>query len=230
MSDMPLLEEKGRGKKGRVREYVEALGVALLLAFVIRSFVFEAFKIPSSSMVPTLLVGDHIFVNKFHYGWRIPFTKYWPVKFSELKRGDVVVFIWPVDESKDFIKRVIGLPGDTIRAVGHDLYVNGELLPHDDMAQPDTVIDTGYTYYRETVDGVTYTIRYDRDFSPPERTFQVPDNSFFVMGDNRDNSQDSREWGAVPRDSLKGQAMFVWLSRDYDEGGVRWKRFGTWIR
>lgn len=218
-------------KKGKIREYVEALLVAGLLAFVIRSFVFEAFKIPSSSMVPTLLVGDHIFVNKFHYGLRIPFTKYWPVQFGELKHGDVVVFIYPVDESKDFIKRVIGLPGDEIRTIGHDVYVNGTLLEHADAPPPPDVTDSDqYTYYRETHDGASYLIRYDRQYSLPERQFTVPEHSFFVMGDNRDNSQDSREWGAVPEKHLKGRAMFVWLSLNHDEGGVRWDRFGTWIR
>lgn len=218
-------------KKSVWREWGEGLLVAGLLAFVIRSFLFEPFKIPSSSMVPTLLVGDHIFVNKFHYGLRIPFTKYWPVHYHTLERGDVVVFIYPVDESKDFIKRVIGLPGDEIQTSGQELYVNGARVGHMSISPSDDLSDSDqYTYYRETLDGEAYTIRYHRYYSLPDRQFTVPEGMFFVMGDNRDNSQDSREWGAVPEKHLKGKAMFVWLSRDYDEGGVRWGRFGARVR
>ena len=230
MNEMPS-KNGAKKKKGQVREYGEALVVALLLAFVIRSFIFEAFKIPSSSMVPTLLVGDHIFVNKFHYGLRIPFTKYWPVHFHDVNRADVVVFVFLVDESKDFIKRAIGLPGDQIRTIGHDLYVNGALLLHEPTTPPPGLDDNdSYTYYRETYGTQSYLVRYAQNYSPPERHFTVPSGHFFVMGDNRDNSQDSREWGGVPMQNLKGNAMFVWFPRDYDHGGVRWKRFGHWIQ
>ena len=115
-------------KKGTVREYVESLGLAILVALTIRAFGIEAFKIPSGSMIPTLSIGDHIFVNKFIYGLRIPFTKYKFIKVHEPKRGEVIVFIYPVDEKKDFIKRVIGMPGDRIHIDGENIWVNGELL------------------------------------------------------------------------------------------------------
>jgi signal peptidase I len=216
-------------RKGVLREYVEAILVALLLAMVIRSFIVEAFKIPSSSMVPTLLVGDHIFVNKFRYGLRIPFTKSWPVHLHEAARGEVIVFIYPEDESKDFIKRVVGLPGDEIRLEGHDLWVNGKQVLHESISPPDGVEESGYVYYRETHDGKSYIIRYDRYGGQFDETYTVPGDGLFVMGDNRDNSQDSRVWGPVPLENLKGRAMFIWLSRDHIHGGVRWNRFGTGI-
>lgn len=216
-------------------ENVKAILGAVFLAFLIRSFVVEPFKIPSSSMVPTLAVGDHIFVNKFHYGLRLPFTKWWPLHLSQVERGDVVVFIYPVDESLDFIKRVVALPGDEVRVVGHDLYVNGAQLPHEEVdAAPDDTDGAPYRYYREQHGERAYVVRYERRYGETERTFHVPEGTFFVMGDNRDNSQDSREWGAVPFAHLKGKAMFIWISRDYTQSifshGIRWHRFGMGIK
>ncbi|MBT3180879.1 MAG: signal peptidase I, partial [Deltaproteobacteria bacterium] len=119
---------KLKKKKSTIREYVEALGVAVIVALIIRMFVFEAFKIPSGSMIPTLSIGDHIFVNKFVYGLRIPFTKHRFFRFTDPKRGDVVVFIYPEDESKDFIKRVIGLPGDRIHIDNDSISINDEVV------------------------------------------------------------------------------------------------------
>lgn len=239
MDDQATVEVSGSGVKKRrgavLWENVKAILGAVFLAFLIRSFVVEPFKIPSSSMVPTLAVGDHIFVNKFHYGLRLPFTKWWPVHFSQVERGDVVVFIYPVDESLDFIKRVVALPGDEVRVVGHELYVNGAQLPHEEVdAAADDTDGELYRYYREQHGAREYVVRYDRRAGEVERTFHVPEGAFFVMGDNRDNSQDSREWGAVPFAHLKGKAMFIWISRDYGQSifnhGIRWHRFGMGIR
>jgi signal peptidase I len=245
-------------KKSRFREYAEALLTAALIAFVLRAFVVEAFKIPSKSMVPTLMVGDHIFVNKFIYGIRIPLTKYWPVHFKKPARGDVVVFIYPKDESLDFIKRVVGIPGDQIRIQGDDLFVNGqkveaapiqvtgvnpknsrELLIQAPADFPDakrfqTVPFSpewdDYSYYLERLGEHTHLKQEAGRVFRDGETITVPEGKLFVMGDNRDNSADSREWGFVPMENLKGQAMFIWLSRDRDKGGVRWHRFGDWIR
>lgn len=219
-------------KKSTFREYAEAILIAGVCAFFIRSFVLEAFKIPSSSMVPTLLIGDHIFVNKFIYGLRIPLTKKWVAHFREPRRGEVVVFIYPKDERKDFIKRVIGLPGDTIRVAGRDLYVNGELLPKEvmpvDQAPP---VDRAHLdYFFEMVDGERHFVQHEKQFVRDGSEYVVPARHLFVMGDNRDGSADSRDWGFVPMENLKGKAMFIWLSWNSDATNVRWNRFGRWIR
>lgn len=237
-------------KKSIVREYSEAFLTAALVALLIRSFVIEAFKIPSGSMIPTLSIGDHIFVNKFIYGIRIPLTRKQIVKFKNPKRGDVIVFIYPVDESKDFIKRVVGLPGDTVRISGADVEVNGKLLPHRNL---DVEIDPenkrlltidkaevanipfvpnyqGYNFFEESIGDIKHIVQYEKGLWRPVYEVTVPDGSYFVMGDNRDNSADSREWGFVPEGYVKGKAMFVWLSLDKDQGGIRWNEFGRWIK
>lgn len=189
-------------KKGLIREYAEAAVIAILLALFIRTFVVQAFKIPSGSMEPTLLVGDHILVNKFIYGIKIPFINKTIVPISTPERNDVVVFIYPLDKSKDFIKRVIGLPGDTIEIMGHEIYINGRLLedPH------------GH-YGREGDNGVPAV---EKDHFGP---ITVPANHLFVMGDNRDHSYDSRFWGFVPVESLRGEAFIIYWS------WPNWKRF-----
>lgn len=222
----------GKKKKSTFRECTEAIFTAFLLAFAIRSFVIEAFKIPSSSMVPTLLIGDHIFVNKFIYGLRIPLTKKWAAHFREPKRGEVIVFIYPKDESKDFIKRVIGLPGDKVRIVGHDIYVNSILLPKEAMAVDGVVArDTAHLdYFMEATDGISHYVQHEKQYVREGGEYDVPAGHLFVMGDNRDGSADSREWGFVPMENLKGKAMFIWLSWDGEHTRVRWNRFGRWIK
>lgn len=249
----------GHKKKSKLREYIEALVTAVIIAFFIRSFIVEPFKIPSSSMVPTLLIGDHIFVNKFIYGLRIPLTKYRFWKFSEPKRGDVVVFLYPEDESKDFIKRVVGLPGDKVKFDGTNVLVNGEKLTHDKLeVEPDPkderLLDVikgpwngklpyfagwpNYDFYKEDLGAAKHLTQYEREavwrsvgkfVAQHGGEVVVPEGHLFAIGDNRDNSSDGREWGFVPMDNLKGKAMFVWLSLDNDHGWVRWKRFGSWI-
>ncbi len=245
-------------KKGIIREYIEALVTAILLAFVIRSFVVEPFKIPSKSMVPTLLVGDHIFVNKFAYGFRVPWTKKWITQFSDPKRGEVIVFIYPEDEKLDFIKRVIGEPGDKIRFQDGQLYINDVEVKEEDITIaginpknkrllsisnadskkiPDDFkkipFSRGFENYKiqlEDLVGANHFIQ--RSLLIPNNdpiNLTVPEGHYFVMGDNRDQSADSRVWGFVPRENLKGKALFIWLSLDNDRGGVRWGRFGKKI-
>lgn len=242
-------------KKGVVREYIEALLLAVVLAFVIRSFVIEPYKIPSKSMVPTLLVGDHIFVNKFVYGLRFPGTKKWLFKWHEPKRGEVIVFIYPEDEKLDFIKRLVGLPGDRIRIHEGQVFVNERevtaqevLIKGVDPANKRKLLIAqagaqelptslsripyfrGYENYQikvEELGEVKHLMQKSRQMpSNDEFDLVVPPDSFFVMGDNRDQSADSRVWGFVPRENLKGKAMFIWLSLDSDRGGVRARRFG----
>lgn len=246
-------------KRGGIfREYGEALFLALLLAFVVRSFVIEPYKIPSKSMVPTLLVGDHIFVNKFIFGLRWPGTTKWMAKFGEPKRGEVIVFIYPEDTSLDFIKRVVGLPGDKISLKEGQLFVNGEPVlqsdividgidPEDErrlLVHPDSLASLpvslqtipyfkeykNFQIKQENLTGYQHLIQRNR-LVPQNDTImiKVPEGHYFVMGDNRDHSADSRVWGFVPRENLKGKAMFIWLSLDNDLGGVRYRRFGDLI-
>jgi signal peptidase I len=201
-----IKDKKTIKKKSTFREYAEAAAIAVLLALFIRTFVVQAFKIPSGSMEPTLLVGDHILVNKFIYGIKIPFIRTTLIPISEPSRGDVIVFIYPVDKSKDFIKRVIGLPGDTIRTEGKKIFINGKLY------------DDKHGLYRSSSRGG------NPGNSPDFGPVTVPPDSYFVMGDNRDQSWDSRYWGYVPEESIKGKALIIYWSWPH------WKRFLHIIR
>ncbi len=220
-----------KDKKGAFREYTEALLTALLIAFLIRSFGIEAFKIPSGSMIPTLMIGDHIFVNKFIYGLRVPFTKKKIVHFRNPERGEAIVFMYPLDESKDFIKRVIGLPGDHIHIEGDAVSVNDRSLERKPIQKlPIFPGWEDYSFFEEKVGQVEHFVQFDSHPSFESLDIQVPPGHLFMMGDNRDNSSDSREWGFVPLENVKGKAMFVWLSIDYDHTNLRWDRFGKWIK
>lgn len=200
-------------RKSTLREYAEALGVALLLALVIRTFIVQAFKIPSGSMLPTLQIGDHILVNKFVYGPRleIPLTQ---VSLGQLpgwrkpRPGDVVVFVYPNDRSKDFIKRVVAVEGQTVEVRNRRLFVDGKPA-HDPHAH--------WTARREGGPG--------DDLKP----YTVPAGHVFVMGDNRDQSYDSRFWGPVPMADIKGLALVIYWSWDGPDRWVRWERLGRLV-
>jgi signal peptidase I len=198
--------------KSTFREYAEAIGMALLLALFIRTFIVQAFKIPSGSMIPTLQIGDHILVNKLSYGIRIPFWEHYLVDFGRPHRGDVVVFIFPEDRTKDFIKRVIGVGGDTVEIRGKKIYINGKQIedPH---------------AHFEGDDPQTAGIASRDDFGPKT----VPENHIFVMGDNRDRSYDSRFWGFVNLDDVRGKAFVIYWSWDGADRWVRWERLGHLI-
>jgi len=200
-------------KKSTFREYAEAIIVALLLALFIRTFVIQAFKIPSGSMEPTLLIGDHILVNKFIYGIKIPFTSIRLVPLKKPQRGDVVVFIYPLDPSKDFIKRVVAVEGDTVKITNKKLLINGS-----EAADPHAV------YKEDTVFPVEIQKR--DNFGP----VTVPAGSIFVLGDNRDRSLDSRFWGFVPLEDLRGKAFIIYWSWNSQETNVRWNRIGHLIQ
>jgi signal peptidase I len=201
------------GQKSIFREYSEAIIVAILLAFAIRVFVVQAFKIPSGSMLETLQIGDHILVNKLRYGVRIPILGKRLVKFSDPRRGDVVVFVYPVDPSKDFIKRVIGEPGDTVEVKHKQVLINGEKI-EDPYGQ----------FVEGSGEGSRLTPR--DNFGP----VTVPPDQVFVMGDNRDRSYDSRFWGFVPLDDVRGKAFVIYWSWDGEDRWVRWERIGDMIR
>ncbi|MFO7750764.1 MAG: signal peptidase I [Desulfobacteraceae bacterium] len=204
------------GKKGALRENVEAILIAIVLALFIRTFIVQAFKIPSGSMKNTLLIGDHILVNKFIYGVKIPFTGE-PgtagnilVPVSEPERGDIIVFRYPEDRDKDFIKRVVGIEGDTVQVRDKELYINGELQEDEPYAiHKDSRIIPGQFSARDNFGPVT-----------------VPEDKLFVMGDNRDNSHDSRFWGFVDLEAVKGKAFIIYWSWNKESFGVRWDRTG----
>jgi signal peptidase I len=210
-SNHSLEQIEGKPKKSALRENIEAIIVAIVLALFIRTFVVQAFKIPSGSMLNTLLIGDHILVNKFIYGVRLPFNGTVLIPVSKPKHDDIVVFKFPEDPSKDFIKRVVGVEGDTIEIRDKKVYVNGVLKESDFAIYLDP-----YVQHSEQ----------NRDNLGP---FKVPENSIFVMGDNRDHSYDSRFWGFVDLKDLKGKAFMIYWSwngenkesiMDY----VRWDR------
>jgi signal peptidase I len=206
----------GRRRKSVVREYVEAIAIAILLALVIRTLIVQAFTIPSGSMMDTLLVGDYILVNKFLYGPEVPLTDYRLPALRQPDRGDIIVFKYPQDEKRDFIKRIVAGPGETVQVRGQQVLINGQPLdesyvrrnpnqpPHG--AAPSFC---GYAYGCEPL--------------------VVPPDSYFVMGDNRDNSQDSRYWGFVKRDKIKGKAFLIYWSWDGDRHWLRWWRLGRYI-
>lgn len=205
-------------RKGIVREYAEAIVIAVVLALFIRTFVVQAFKIPSGSMVPTLVVGDHILVNKFIYGIKIPFTDKTLIEVSEPERGDVIVFKFPLDSGKDYIKRVIGLPGDRIQIVNKHLFINGKPAPD------------SHAFYSESIPRAIS----DRDNFGP---ITVPPEMLFVMGDNRDDSHDARFWKDekgnrvyVPLSYVKGKALFIYWSWDRKHFSVRWSRLGDLVQ
>jgi signal peptidase I len=198
--------------KSSARETIEAIAVALLLALVIRTFVVQAFKIPSGSMLPTLQIGDHLLVNKFLYGPRleIPFTQISLGRLPGLRspqRGDVVVFVNPKDPSQDFIKRVVATAGETVEMRQRHLYING---------QP---VDDPFATYR--LGGVEKS----QHFGP----YVVPPGTVFAMGDNRDESSDSRFWGPVPLENVKGLAVIIYWSWDHARHWLRWERLGKLV-
>jgi signal peptidase I len=203
------------GKKRFIKEYVEPIVIAILIALFIRTFVVQAFKIPSSSMEPTLQVGDYILVTKFLYGVRIPYTNTKFFQFAKPKRGDVVVFIFPKDRSKDFIKRVIATGGEKIEILQNKIYVN------------DRVIEDPWGHFGKS-DWTKYLQAMER-FGP----VVVPKDSLFVLGDNRDNSQDSRFWGFVHVNAVKGKALVIYFSWNGEADGpldkVRWVRLAKLI-
>jgi len=245
-------------KKSAAREYFESIGVAILIAVVLRMFCVEAFKIPSESMVPTLMVGDHIFVSKYLYGISVPFVNKRVVRFAAPSRGDVVVFVKPSraeqagvaleyfgDEfpepmaGTDFIKRIVGLPDDIVELKNDVVFINGKEVPRcrvgtakyrakDEMRQK--WVDEVGELWIETLGDRRYTVLETRDDQPFENfgPVKVGFDQVFVLGDNRDNSNDSRSWGMVPFDNIKGRASVIWWSNRRPHG-FQWDRVGTFI-
>jgi signal peptidase I len=203
--------EAGARRKSAAREWLEALAVAVLLALFIRTFVVQAFKIPSGSMIPTLLVGDHILVSKFIYGVRLPLLDTWVLGPWAPRRGDIIVFKYPYDESRDFIKRVIGLPGEMVEVREREVYVNGDRL------RESYAIYSDPTPLNPHLPGDSYG------------PVKVPEDKLFVLGDNRDHSQDSRFWGFLDIHKVEGAAFIIYWSWDSNEGRLRWNRIGKLV-
>ena len=295
-----IVDDVGAGQgKSTIREYVESIGVAIAIALVLRAFVVEAFKIPSSSMIPTMEIGDHIFVNKFIYGVRIPWTRTKLFEVRPPRRGEVIVFMNPCVPDKDYIKRIVAVAGDTVEMRCSVLYVNGVAQPAE-LVESDSCRYWDYdetrnswairtcSRYRENLDGTVHESFYDADRpdldrhrgpstdqdmndfpaviadgridqevpnctnmpdateQPPKvgtivRTsdasmaratcaptvhYKVPPGYVFCMGDNRDNSNDSRKWGPVPVENIKGKALFIWWSSSDKSDGPRFERMG----
>jgi signal peptidase I len=299
-------EVVARPAKSSSRDYVESIGAAVLIALALRAFVIEAFKIPSSSMYPTLEIGDHIFVNKFIYGIRIPWTTTKFFQFRGPDRGEVIVFIYPCDPDRDYIKRVIALANDTVEVRCNVVYVNGKAIPNklveaeschynDYLENEGQWVRKACSRYEETVGDRHHDTFHDPDrpardkrlaagtehsgdsrdfpqrgfpFAPscaqsedagkaldieqvkgkivetksestagvcePQLHYVVPPGHVFVMGDNRNNSNDSRVWGSVPIENIKGKALFIWLSYStwsvFDWSGIRWPRIGSFVQ
>jgi len=221
-------------KEPVIVEYARSFFPVILIVLVLRSFLVEPFRIPSGSMIPTLKVGDFILVNKFSYGIRLPVLDTKIIGIGTPERGDVAVFRFPKDPSVDYIKRVIGVPGDRIAYRNKALYVNSERV---------SVTKVGT--YTETKDGlpipganryseqITDTLAHEILVESMKPAFNgewiVPEGHYFVMGDNRDNSNDSRYWGFVPEANLVGKAFMIWMNWNLDDGGIEWSRIGSSI-
>ena len=211
-------------RKSTLREYFESIVIAVILALFVRTWVVQAFKIPTGSMENNLLIGDHLLVNKFVFGPTASSVDRAVLPVRDIRRGDIVVFKYPDEPERDFIKRVIGLPGDTLELKSKKVYVNGQPL------------DEPYVHFlTPTTEGAEVTSQDVRERYGP---VTVPNDQYFVMGDNRDNSSDSRVWGTVQHDFIKGKALIVWWSRAPTDGwnildwfkSIRWSRFFQIVR
>ncbi|HUL10925.1 MAG TPA: signal peptidase I [Methylococcaceae bacterium] len=224
----------GERKEPILVEYARSFFPVIFIVLILRSFLVEPFRIPSGSMMPTLLIGDFILVNKFTYGVRLPVLNTKIVEMGEPARGDIVVFRFPKDPKVDYIKRVIGLPGDRIGYYNKQLYLNGVPVKQTPLSEYRGVGKgesmTGSVLLSEDLDSVTHDILIREGQPSVQGEFTVPEGQYFVMGDNRDNSNDSRYWGTVPEANLVGKAFLIWMSWDWDNGGIAFARLGTVLK
>jgi signal peptidase I len=233
--DRAVQKKAQRARDPVIIEYSRSLFPVLLIVLLFRSFLFEPFKIPSGSMIPTLLIGDFIVVNKFAYGLRLPVLHTKFLDTGEPQRGDVIVFRYPVDPSVNFIKRLVGLPGDTITYRNKQLFINGEEVTAVEQGRfrssevKCTTPRSDAIRYRETLGEIEHDILLHQNSGGRAGQWEVPEGHYFVMGDNRDRSNDSREWDFVPEENLMGKAVGIWLNFDYTKGCGDWSRIGNGI-
>jgi len=215
-------------------EYSKAFFPVILIVFILRSFIVEPFRIPSGSMLPSLEVGDFILVNKFSYGIRLPVINRKVIEIGEPERGDVMVFRYPVDNDTNFIKRVIGLPGDTVEYRGKAIFINGQEFDQTGLEDYSFINSSKRqvktSQHLESIGDRSHRILVETHIPSRDMKFDVPQDSFFVMGDNRDHSNDSRYWGFVPSENIVGKAFFIWFNWDLtNDTGIHWDRIGTFI-
>lgn len=219
-------EDKVEPKEPIVVEYARFLFPVVLIVFVLRGFIAEPFKIPSGSMLPTLEIGDFILVSKFSYGVRIPVINKKVIDLGSPKKGDVVVFRYPENPSIDYIKRVVGVPGDKVRYDNKVLYVNDKPQSQKDIGVYEVQNQGKYYRRRENLNDMHHDLLVNPYAQSENRVWEVPKGHYFVMGDNRDNSRDSRAWGFVPDENLVGRAFFIWM---HWNSGPGFDRIGTVI-
>ncbi len=227
------------GKRGKpadpvIVEYARSFFPVLLIVLVLRSFVAEPFRIPSESMLPTLEVGDFILVSKYSYDVRLPVTQSRIFETNSPERGDVAVFRYPVDPTINYIKRIVGLPGDQVAYYDQQLFINGEPVRTEEVGpyvvpggQP---VEGRMLEYAEWLNGVQHAVVVNPDRQALEGEFVVPDGHYFAIGDNRNYSNDSRRWGYVPQENLVGHARMIWMNWNWQDGGIDWSRIGESIR
>ncbi|MBV1913554.1 MAG: signal peptidase I [Cycloclasticus sp.] len=214
-------------------EYSKSFFPVLLFVLVLRSFIVEPFRIPSSSMMPTLLIGDFILVNKFSYGVRLPVVNTKIIDIGKPERGDIMVFRYPKNPSLDYIKRVIALPGDKVGYFDKHVYINGQRISQEPLGlyqgvgQGDNM--TNSLLQRELLPLQEHDILIMSERPSIEGETIIPEGHYFMMGDNRDNSNDSRYWGTVPEENIVGKAFMIWMNWDSSNQGVDWKRLGSTI-
>lgn len=230
-------------KSGEVREtpevpllvdYAKSFFPIFLFVLILRSFIAEPFRIPSASMMPTLLIGDFILVNKYDYGIRLPVLNTLVISNKTPERGDIIVFRYPENPAIPYIKRVVGLPGDHVAYYDKTLYINGKPVEQQVMgkyaATGSGTMMEGASLRLEILDSVAHEILVDQERYSREVEGIVPENQYFVLGDNRDNSKDSRYWGFVPDEHLIGRAFMIWMNWDSRNGGIDWGRIGTILK
>lgn len=213
-------------------EYARSFFPLLLLVLVLRSFIFEPFRIPSGSMKPTLLVGDFILVSKFAYGVRLPVIHKKVLDVGEVERGDVAVFRYPRDPGLDYIKRIVGVPGDRVVYKDKTLTVNGIVAEQTVVGQYDDPYGSQPNSMEiiEMLGDVEHKILTTETGHNFDVDLTIPEGMYFAVGDNRDNSNDSRRWGMVPEENLVGKAFMVWMHFNWNNGGVMWSRIGDRIK